>query len=95
MNELAWIMYVSGLVTGAGAYKLISDWLLDLKIKRETPPAAMPPPHPLKNLFEHLKKQGIPFTVESMDPKNCQCPVCTARREVEKTHTRGGNDVLH
>lgn len=62
------------------------------KLKRRPP--AGPPPHPLSQLFEHLKKQGIPFHVEQITPSECQCPACVARRESEKTH-RGGNDALH
>lgn len=78
-------------------YDAVGSWLRRQLKKRAQRPPPVPLPRTPQDVIEMLKKAGIPFEVTPIPPNLCPCPTCTARREQEKTHTRGESDgrTLH
>lgn len=83
--------YTAGLLTA-----LAIQWFNFKKLKKKVESQAPPEPkggkHPVEKLFESLRAQGLPFEVIA---QQCPCPVCTARRESEKTQAGSDDRVLH
>lgn len=80
--------------TGSALFWIVQTWM-QMYVRKKN----QPPPHPFGQLIQSLKKQGIPFEIMrggQPSPPDCQCPACTARREIEKQNQGGGDGpVLH